>query len=100
MRNSILTLPLAALGLVLAAGTAQAKLEPYTDAPVPGVGAPSVQPSERAAPSGLRSADAGPADSTPFSSLPSGTLAGGDQVDQHTRETSPGGLQAAPNLSK
>ena len=102
MRIAILVL-LLALGAASASPAARAASdgqEGFTPAPVPKLGPALVPPSERAGGPGLRSSDTGPANATPFSSAPSGTLGNGDQVDQHTRETTPGEAVTTPNLSR
>jgi hypothetical protein len=72
----------------------------FVPAPVPSLGPPAVQPSERAGGPGLASSNAGPADSNPFSGQPSATLRQGSQLGQHARETAPGGLVSTPSLNK
>jgi hypothetical protein len=77
--------------------------EKLTDAPVSSLSSsvkPGVAPVDRAAGEGLRSSNAGPPDSTPFSSVPSGTLRTGTQADVHDREDAPSSTAAAPNLGR
>jgi hypothetical protein len=72
------------------------------DAPVPSVGPAGVAPVDRVAGAGGRTLDAGPANSTPFSSTPTGTLSsGGTQTSNSDRIGSPaGGDGVTPNLGK
>jgi hypothetical protein len=72
------------------------------DAPVPSVGPAGVAPVDRAAGAGGRTLDAGPTNSTPFSSTPSGTLSsGGAQISNADRvDSAAGGAGVTPNLGK
>ena len=61
-----------------------------TDAPVPTVGPAGVSPVDRVAGEGGRTLDAGPANSTPFSNAPTGTLSsGGSQTSNTDRVNAP-----------
>lgn len=75
---------------------------PLVDAPVPGGIPAGVAPVDRAAGEGSRTLDAGPVNSTPFSSTPSGTLSdGGTQTSKSDRVDAPsGGSGVTPNLGK
>jgi hypothetical protein len=78
------------------------KGRPLKDAPVPELGPQGVAPAARAGGPGLQSDDAGPVDSTPFSSAGSGTLGGGSgQTDAHSRADDAGDRSfTTPNLSR
>lgn len=69
-------------------------------APVPNIVPEQVAPADRAGGPGLRSSNAGPTDSTPFSAAPTGTLRSGDQVDRHTRDDGPSAGETTPNLGR
>lgn len=73
-----------------------------TDAPVPSVGPAGVAPVDRVGGEGSRTLDAGPTNSTPFSSTPTGSLSsGGTQVSNADRVNSPAdGAGVTPNLGK
>ena len=73
-----------------------------TDAPVPTVGPAGISPANRVAGEGSRTLDAGPTNSTPFSSSPSGTLSsGGTQIGNSDRVNAPAsGSGVTPNLGK
>ncbi len=73
-----------------------------TDAPVPNIAPPGLPPVDRVAGEGSRTLDAGPTNSTPFSSTPSGTLSsGGTQVSNADRVNAPAdGTGVTPNLGR
>ena len=73
-----------------------------TDAPVPSIGPTGVTPSDRVAGEGSRTLDAGPTNSTPFSSTPSGTLSsGGSQTSNTDRVNAPSDASGVtPNLGR
>ena len=73
-----------------------------TDAPVPNVEPPGLAPVDRVAGEGSRTLDAGPTNSTPFSSTPTGTLSsGGTQASNADRVNAPAdGSGVTPNLGK
>jgi hypothetical protein len=72
----------------------------YQPAPVPAPVGPGMTQTQFAEANGLKAANAGPADGTPFSSLPSGTLAYGAQTAMHDREGPQGDAVSSPNLSR
>ena len=71
-----------------------------TDAPVPSIPEPGLSPADRVAGEGSRTLDAGPTNSTPFSSTPSGTLSsGGTQASNSDRVNAPADSSGVtPNL--
>ena len=73
-----------------------------TDAPVPSIPPAGLAPVDRVAGAGSRTLDAGPVNSTPFSSTPSGTLSsGGTQASSADRVNAPSdGEGVTPNLGK
>ena len=79
-----------------------AKTGVFVDAPVPRVDPAGISPSDRVAGPGGRALDAGPADGTPFSSTPSGTLQGGGTTESNAdgirSPADPG--DTTPNLSR
>ncbi|HEX4261822.1 MAG TPA: hypothetical protein VHY76_12055 [Acetobacteraceae bacterium] len=79
---------------------AHAQSGPLRPAPVPTLGGAQVRPSEGAGRPGAQADNAGPANATPFSSVPTQTLTFGDQGDPHPAATAKGGLVSAPNVSR
>ena len=73
-----------------------------TAAPVPGDSGGGRSPADRVAGAGSRTMDAGPTNSTPFSSTPTGaTSGGGDQVSQRDRSLTPFSQSGViPNLGR
>ncbi len=73
-----------------------------TDAPVSSIPPQGVAPVDRVAGEGSRTLDAGPINSTPFSSTPTGTLSsGGTQVSNADRVNAPADASGVtPNLGK
>ncbi len=73
-----------------------------TPAPVSNLDPDGVSAVDRAAQPGSHTLDAGPTNSTPFSSTPSGTLSeGGDQGSQRDRSLSPADQSGVtPNLGR
>jgi hypothetical protein len=115
MRSSTVIIAVQLLAIPLAAGRMQLAQnatgvpdqtvhgQTLTDAPVSPL-SPSVKPGvaavDRAAGEGLRSSNAGPPDSTPFSGAPSGTLTNGAQADVHDREDAPSSGDVTPHLGR
>ena len=90
-------------GLVqVASAQVPAKTGVFVDAPVPRVDPAGISPADRVAGAGGRTLDAGPANGTPFSSTPSGTLGGGGTGESNAdaiRSPADAG-DTTPNLSR
>ena len=108
---SMLTVPSASLSQSTGGSALWAAAAPIQDsvngralepAPVPSIGPVGLSPADRVAGPGSRALEAGPLNSTPFSSTPSGTLSeGGDQASQSDRTLAPSDSSGVtPNLGR